>query len=88
MMAKLATYAASPDQVPPTLFPEKSPKIAAPGIKPGYYQCPQCRQGNAFCDRGSSTAAESCRLDPWCDNVTCAELSELPEPLAGSGTHV
>lgn len=76
LVAKLAAYAASPDQVPPTLFPEKAPKSAQPGIKPGYYQCPQCRQGNAFCGTASPAAPEDCRLDPWCDGVQCAEEPE------------
>ena len=73
LVAKLKVYAQSKDQVPPTLFPEKAPKVAQPGIRPGYYQCPQCTQGNAICDRGSA-APEDCRLDPWCDNVTCTQL--------------
>lgn len=70
LMSKLAAHAASPDQVPPTLFPEKAPKVAEPGIKPGFYQCPQCTQGNAFCDT-KSNAPQDCHLDPWCDTVKC-----------------
>jgi hypothetical protein len=76
LLNKLRTYAASPDQVPPTLFPENAPKVAAAGISPWFYQCPQCGRGNAVCDRPStpgSTAPENCHLDPWCDDVTCAE---------------
>ena len=70
MMAKLKAYAAEADQVAPTLFPEKAPKAAAPGIAPWNYQCPQCKLGDAFCPAGS-TAPEDCRLDPWCDSVAC-----------------
>ena len=73
MVAKLKAYAAQADQVPPTLFPEKAPKHAQPGIKPGYYQCPQCSQGNAVCDHAGGRGALGCRLDPWCDDVVCSE---------------
>ena len=78
LMKKLAAHAASPDQVPPTLFPERAPKVAAPGIAPGYYQCPQCTQGNAVCDT-KSTAPEDCHLDPWCDDVKCVPSDDLSQ---------
>jgi hypothetical protein len=84
LVARLAAHAASTDQVPPTLFPENAPKKAAAGIAPGYYQCPQCGQGNAFCDGSSSSSSSSsvdayaCRLDPWCDGAKCVETKPLP----------
>lgn len=76
MMAKLKGYAAQADQVAPTLFPEKAPATAAPGIEPGYYQCPQCGQGNAVCDHAGGEGALGCRLDPWCDAVNCTPKEE------------
>ncbi len=91
LISKLRKYAASPDQVPPVLFPENAPVVSAPGIASGFFQCPQCSQGNAFCDSASS-APEHCRIDPWCDNVTCAEKQRVTqqtvlEPTArASGT--
>jgi hypothetical protein len=78
LIAKLRQYAASPDQVPPVLFPENAPTVSAPGIAAGFYQCPQCSQGNAFCDSASSTP-ETCRIDPWCDNVTCVETQSVED---------
>lgn len=86
-LTKLAKYAASPDQVPPVLFPENAPTVPAPGIATGFYQCPQCNQGNAFCDNATSTP-ESCRLDPWCDNVRCVEEQQATaqQPLAQEPT--
>jgi arylsulfatase A-like enzyme len=69
LMARLAAYANSTDQVPPTLFwPFDSNSTAANGqrsVAPWNYQCPQC------CRTGALPGAQGRHFDPWCDNVTC-----------------
>jgi hypothetical protein len=78
MMKKLAAYAASPDQVPPTLFPEKK-VTPEKGVQPWDYQCPQCGRGGGICDH-----PEGCRLDPWCDGAKCVPT---PPPVGADDAH-
>ena len=63
LLARMAEYAASPDQVPPTLFwPQNN---SEKGVAPWNYQCPQCRHGGAL------AGADGYHFDPWCDHVQC-----------------
>ena len=69
LMKRLKVYAASTDQVPPTLF---YPYVGGynradgkPAVASWNYQCPKCRQGGALPVPGGMS------FDPWCDDVDC-----------------
>ena len=70
LLARLAVYANSTDQVPPTLFwpfagPTSTGANGQRSVAPWNYQCPQC------CHHGALPGPEGFHFDPWCDNVAC-----------------
>ena len=75
LMARLAGYAASKDQVPPTVFYPYNE--TGHTIAPWNYQCPQCRHGGAL------PGPDGNHFDPWCDNVTCGVGPPAPNPDPG-----
>lgn len=72
LLARMAQYGASKDQVPPTLFFPFNE--TAHGIAPWNYQCPQCRQG------GGLPGPKGLHFDPWCDDVQCGVGPPAPPP--------
>jgi hypothetical protein len=74
LIGRLAAYAASTDQYPPTLFPEEANHTSCAGQCPVWnFQCPQCPQGGAFPSKdwpkNGTTAPNT--FNPWCDDVKC-----------------
>jgi hypothetical protein len=79
LMGRLAEYAASTDQYPPTLFPEHAKKPDGPDCPAWNFQCPQCGEGGAHpstVSGGNGTLT----FNPWCDNVTCTPITPTPVP--------
>lgn len=65
LLARMAFYGASTDQVPPTIFPPFNQTGEGKLVQAWNYQCPQCRQGGAL------PSARGDYFDPWCDDVEC-----------------
>ena len=70
LLARMAQYGASADQVPPTLFWPFND--TAHGIAPWNYQCPQCTHGGAL------PGPQGPHFDPWCDHVACGSGPPAP----------
>jgi hypothetical protein len=75
LLARMAFYGRSKDQVPPVLFWPKAP--TGHGIRPWNYQCPQCPHSDALVDAHGRR-----HWDPWCDNVTCGVGPPAPPRAA------
>ena len=69
LLARLAVYANSTDQIPPSIFyPFNRSETGAnglPSIAPWNYQCPQCARS------GAQPGPHGNHYDPWCDDVEC-----------------
>lgn len=87
LLARMAVYGKSADQVPPTIFwpydGQEQRFDGKDGVAAWDYQCPQCKHSGAL------PSAASCLLDgkacpnhwdPWCDDVECGVGPPAPAP--------